>query len=146
MSWATCYSGSNNIHFNDPPIMMDGRNYASWQPGAVINEQIRKDNGIHTNWSYRQYLTKNASDIMNMNRFETCQDLGLPTHFYSIQTPASQVPILMKSNYNTMSPGYGYFDSDLKNPYLSREQLEGRMVAPNMIQPNVSGIVNMLPF
>ena len=28
MSWGTCYSGSNNIHFGFPPIMTDGRNYA----------------------------------------------------------------------------------------------------------------------
>ena len=42
MSWGTCYAGSNNIHFDFPPIMADGRNYATWQPGAVINENITK--------------------------------------------------------------------------------------------------------
>ena len=26
MSWGTCYSGSNNIHFNFPAIMDDSRN------------------------------------------------------------------------------------------------------------------------
>ena len=64
MSWGTCYSGSNNIHFGYPPIMNDGRNYASWQPGAVINEQIRKDENITTNWQYRKYLTDNADSII----------------------------------------------------------------------------------
>jgi len=50
MSWATCYSGSNNINFNFPPIMADGRNYATWQPDAVINERIQKQEGtFHTN-------------------------------------------------------------------------------------------------
>ena len=39
MSWGTCYAGSNNIHFDFPPIMMDGRNFAKWQPGAAINEK-----------------------------------------------------------------------------------------------------------
>jgi hypothetical protein len=43
MSWAVCYSGSNNIHFNFPPIMADGRNYASWQPDAVINNRIQSN-------------------------------------------------------------------------------------------------------
>ena len=43
MSWGTCYQGSNNIHFDFPPIMTDGRNFAKWQPGAVINENIRKE-------------------------------------------------------------------------------------------------------
>ena len=60
MSWGTCKSGSNNIHFDYPPIMMDGRNYSKWQPGAVLNEEIRKNNDIHTNWQYRSYLMNNA--------------------------------------------------------------------------------------
>lgn len=145
MSWGTCYSASNNIHFNSPPIMMDGRNFSSWKPESTINQQIRMDHNIHSNWSYRQYLTTNASDIMNLNRSEYCQELGLPTHFFSLQTPASNVPILMKSNFNTLSPGYGYFDSDLKNPYLSREQLEARLVAPNLIpSPSYSGLVESM--
>ena len=46
MSWGTCYQGSNNIHFDFPPIMMDGRNFAKWQPGAAINEKIRKERQI----------------------------------------------------------------------------------------------------
>ena len=25
MSWATCYSGSNNVYLNKPPLMSDGR-------------------------------------------------------------------------------------------------------------------------
>ena len=49
MSWGTCYSGSNNIHFDSPPIMADGRNYASWQPGAVLNKEIKEKEGIKTN-------------------------------------------------------------------------------------------------
>ena len=28
MSWATCYSNLNNVYYNFPPIMHDGRNYA----------------------------------------------------------------------------------------------------------------------
>ena len=49
MSWATCSAGSNNIHFNYPPLMNDGRNYSSWQPGAVINENIRAYSNIKSN-------------------------------------------------------------------------------------------------
>ncbi len=46
MSWATCYTASNNIHFDFPPIMADGRNYASWKTSAIMNEKIRYDAGI----------------------------------------------------------------------------------------------------
>ena len=68
MSWGTCTNGSNNIHFDFPPIMNDGRNFATWQPGAVINKQIRKENNINTNSQYRQFLTENADSIIKANQ------------------------------------------------------------------------------
>ena len=132
MSWATCYSGSNNVHFNFPPIMADGRNYASWQPEAVINERIQKQEGIHNNWSYRQYLQKNGQQIMKYNNLEACYDLGLSPHVPSDKSPSSNVPYLYKSTFDGSQPGYGYPTSDLKNPYLSREQLNSRLVAPSI--------------
>lgn len=39
MSWATCYSGSNNIHSDYPALMSDGRHFTDWRLGAVINEK-----------------------------------------------------------------------------------------------------------
>ena len=72
MTWGTCYSGSNNIHFDFPPIMTDGRNYATWQPGAVINQQIKKQANIKSNWQYRKYLTDNADSIIKYNQLEAC--------------------------------------------------------------------------
>lgn len=132
MSWATCYSGSNNIHFNFPPIMADGRNYASWQPEAVINERIQKQEGIQSNWAYRNYLQNNGIQIMKYNNLEACYDLGLDPHYSSSKNPSSNVPYLYKSTYDSSSPGYNYPTSDLKNPYLSREQLNARMIAPSI--------------
>jgi hypothetical protein len=142
MSWGTCYSGSNNIHFNFPPIMSDGRNYSSWQPDAVVNERIQKQEHITTNWSYRQFLTNNAQQIMKYNNQEACADLGLNPHIQTNKTPSSNVPHMFTSVMDTRTPGYGYPTSDLKNPYLSREQLQSKMVSPaiyypeNMISPN----------
>ena len=132
MAWATCYSGSNNIHFNFPPIMADGRNFASWQPDAVVNNRIREQEHITSNWQYRQFLTHNADQIIKYNNMEACQELGLPSHFNTDKTPATNVPMLYKSSYDTSKPGYGYCNSDLKNPYLSREQLQSRMIAPSV--------------
>ena len=70
MSWGTCYSGSNNIHFNFPPIMMDGRNFSSWQAEAIINERIQKKENINTNWDYRKFLTQNGVEIMKIDNQE----------------------------------------------------------------------------
>jgi hypothetical protein len=144
MSWATCYSGSNNTHFNFPPIMADGRLYASWQPEAVINRRIQKEENIHSNWSYRQYMQKNGLEIMKYNNSEACYDLGLDTHVQTGATPSSNVPYKFNSIYDTSRPGYGYPNSDLKNPYISREQLNARLVAPSI--PPLRKVEPNLPF
>jgi hypothetical protein len=65
---------TNNRFPNFPPIMADGRNFAKWQPGAVINQQIRNDNNIKSNWQYRQYLTTNADSIIKSNQLEACDE------------------------------------------------------------------------
>ena len=132
MSWATCYSGSNNIHFNFPPIMADGRTYSSWQPEAVVNQKIQNDAGIKTSWQYRQYLTNNASTIMKMNNKEACNALGLPVHTKVNNTPSSNVPHLYTSVMDTENPGFGYPTSDLRSPYLTREQLQARTITPSI--------------
>ena len=67
MSWATCYNSSNNIHFNFPPIMADGRNFASWQPEAVVNQRIQEQENITSSWAYRQFMTNNGIQIMKYN-------------------------------------------------------------------------------
>ena len=141
MSWATCFSGSNNIHFNFPPIMQDGRTYSSYQPEAVVNQRIQEVNNINTNWKYRQFLTQNADQIMQFNTTEACYTLGLNPHYATNATPSSNVPFLYKSTFDTSSPGFGYPTSDLKNPYLSRQQLEARMISPSITMNNATGPV-----
>lgn len=136
MSWATCFSGSNNIHFNYPPIMADGRNYSSWQPEAAVNKSIQNKEGIKSNWQYRQYMQKNGLQIMKYNSQEACNNLGLPCHQQTDNTPSSNVPHKYKSTFDTNNPGFGYCNSDLKNPYLSREQLNARMISPSIVVPN----------
>jgi len=133
-SW-TCYSGSNNIHFNYPPIISDGRLFTSYQPEAVINERIQQNAKINSNWSYRRYLQQNGVQIMNYNNQEACNILGLEQHINSNATPSSNIPYIFKSSFDTSKPGFGYCNSDLKSPYLSREKLNARLVAPS-INPN----------
>jgi hypothetical protein len=132
MSWATCYSGCNNTHFNLPPIMSDGRNYASWQPEAAVNKNIQVQENIHSNWEYRKYMQNNGLKIMKYNTLEACYDLGLNPHINTDATPSSNVPHKFKNIFDTSEPGFGYCNSDLKNPYLTREQLNSRLVSPSI--------------
>ena len=136
MSWGTCYSGSNNIHFNFPPIMADGRNYSTWQPGAVINEKIRENNDIKSNWDYRTFLQNNAVKIMQTNSISACNNCGAcPPVYMGSQNPISQssVPFVFASPLDNSLP-FGYETSDLKNMYLSRNELQSRMSAPHISQ------------
>ena len=135
MSWSVCYSGSNNVDFNFPAIMNDGRNWSSFQPEAVINNRIQKKDGIQSNWGYRKYLQNNGLQIMNYNNQEACYALGLDPHVNSDKTPSDNVPFTFKGTFDTGKPGFGYCNSDLKNPYLSREQLNSRLISPS-INPN----------
>ena len=135
-NWGTCYSGSNNIHFDFPPIMQDGRIYSSWQPEAVVNQRIQKEENIKTNWDYRQFLTNNALQAMKFNSMQACYDLGLPCHTQTNKTPSSNVPYEFKSTFDNSEPGFGYNNSDLKRLYLTSEQLNARLIAPSVSIPS----------
>jgi len=130
--WEKCYNVSNNYDFNSPAKMSDGRLWSEWSPDAVVNERIQRKEGIQSNWQYRQYLQKNGLQIMNYNNQEACYTLGLDPHVNTGKTPSSNVPYTFKGTFDSSTPGFGYCNSDLKNPYLSREQLNSRLIAPSI--------------
>jgi hypothetical protein len=130
MSWGTAYSGSNNIHFNFPPIMEDGRTFSSWVPGSAINDQLKATHNIQSNWDYRQFLMHNSDNIIEGNM----QQAFYQTGYVSIQNqPVTNSPFLYASVADKNQP-YGYEDSDLKNIYMTRETLQSRMVSPVITQ------------
>jgi hypothetical protein len=130
--WENCYNASNNYDFNSPAKMADGRLWSQWQPDALVNERIQMKEGIRSNWGYRQFLQQNGLQIMNYNNIEACYTLGLDPHVDTGKTPSDNVPYRFKGTFDTSKPGFGYCNSDLKNPYLSREQLNARLIAPSI--------------
>jgi len=122
---------------------MDGRNFASWQPEAVVNNHIQQQEGINTNWDYRRYMQHNGLQIMKFNTSEACYEMGLDPHTTTNSTPSSNVPFMYKSSFDTSRPGFGYNNSDLKNPYLTREQLNARMISPSVSAASIQEIVNV---
>lgn len=134
MSWGTCYSGSNNIHFDFPPIMADGRNYTSWQPGTKISEDIRTQAGIKSNWQYRKYMQDNADTVVKYNQLAACDQCCSCTAQYGVENETQKnTPFLYKSCVENSQP-FGYENSDLKSLYLSSHQLQSRMFTPVMTQ------------
>jgi hypothetical protein len=126
---------SNSKYDGFPPLMADGRTItASYQPEGVLNEHLLREIGVESNWQYRNYLTKNAKEIMKYNCIQTATDSGYLKRYADLGTaPTYSTPFVYPTFDNKQKPK-GYQDSDLKELYLSRDQLQARMVAPEITQ------------
>lgn len=126
---------SNNKYDNFPPLMSDGRTItSSWQPEAVLNNYLLKEIGVETNWQYRQYMIKNAKDIMKYNCIQASTDSGYVKRYSDLMSSSTySTPYIVSSLVDNTRPT-GYETSDLKETYLTREQLQSRMVAPELTQ------------
>lgn len=133
---------TNNKYPEFPPLMADGRSVtASWQPESTINADLIQSNGITSNWQYRKYLMQNAQQIMEYNFRESSNDVGyykrpidLPTMQSNSVSGIKQQPYVYSSVLDNTKP-LGYASSDLKEMYLTREQLNARKIAPVVSQP-----------
>lgn len=125
---------TNNKYDSVPPLMSDGRAIqAAYQPLDVANLAQLNASGVKTNWEYRRYLTANALDIMRQNYLETSNDCGYVARFADVAgytTPQS----FTGNNEDRIRNSKGYETSDLKELYLSKEQLNARMIAPELTQ------------
>ncbi len=130
MNWGSCYNGSNNIHFDSPSLMSDGRNYASWKPDAQVNNELRHANGIKSNWEYRKYLQNNADKIIEYNQVEACNGCSsCPVNAYNASSISDiKPPVLYKS-----------CNSDMKSLYLTEYELQSRMKTPVLTQEQLLG-------
>jgi hypothetical protein len=122
-------------------MMNDGRSIvSSWQPESHMNKVHKEQNNIKSNWEYRQYLTKNANNMMAKEFNESANDTGYnmkssqkPNIQSNEVTGYSNYPYSFKSVLDETKPT-GYVESDLKTTYLSREQLQSRQISPVITQ------------
>jgi hypothetical protein len=106
---------TNNIYPDYAPLMHDGRSIlASFQPQAEWNNQVLKESGIQTNWEYRQFLSKNARKIMEQNFRLASNDIGYFQRYSQETVPSA-------------TQNYRQPPSDLRQLYLTREQLDARI-------------------
>ena len=125
---------THNLYKDFPPLMSDGRSLvASWQQESVTNHNLEKNGGFTSNWQYRKYLTENSKAIVEQNKLESFNDVGYVSRFIEPPSQEAQVPHLYKSYLDTAKP-FGYQTSDLKEMYLSKEQLNARKMAPAITQ------------
>lgn len=122
--------GTNNRHKDFPSLMSDGRSIISnTQNVAILNQKLLTENGITTNWKYRQYMIKNANTIMEYNYRESSNDTGYIIPPVKKFDKASHLihPYTFDSLNDKSKP---YQTSDLKELYLTREQMNAKKVIP----------------
>ena len=133
MTWGTCYKGSNNIHFNYPPLMNDGRNYSNYEAGASLDNKLKKNANIENNSDYRKYLQTNADLIIKNNQLTACHECSVcPYYLNSNKNLSNTQPYIFDSIVSNDQP-FGYESSDLKNIYLSQQVLNAEIHAPRFI-------------
>ena len=130
MSWATCYSGSNNIHHSAPALMSDQRIFTTYVTACDINKSLRHKEGITNNYNYRQYLQKNALQIMGSNTNSAMMCSNKPC---SKASSENQNKYFFGDCYDKSQP-FGYETSDLKNMHLTRENLSKNLSGPIITQ------------
>ena len=130
MSWATNYQNSkdaNNVFTNVPANMADGRFLKVDQD--VLNKETMEELNMKTNGDYRKYLQNNAASIMKTNSITSHSNTGNMIYFKP--NDSHNPPFHYDNSLDRRQPA-GYNDSDLKNYYLSREQLNRNMVSPSI--------------
>lgn len=84
--------------------------FTDYTQNSIKNEQIKHQYGIDSNQSYREFLVKHATIIMNRN-FQETKSLEV-----------NRVPYMFLGIHDDSKPK-GYSESEIKNTYLSRERL-----------------------
>jgi hypothetical protein len=120
--WATQYKTSNNLNIPYPGILSDGRLFTDYSPSSVVNDYIKKLNGITDNNVYRDYLVKNTNMIMRNNMENTTKEnrLIVQRGTYNHGTP------YLYQTIDDMTKPIGYEESIPKNIFLSRQQLDDK--------------------
>lgn len=123
----------NNTYYTiDPQQQFQGFNYSSWQPEALTNNKILVETSITSNWKYRQYMQKNANQIMKYNTMESIYTSGNNPYTVLNTNPTNKSPYLYNSIHDTTNPAYGFKNSDLKQEYMTKQQMKSKMISPSI--------------
>lgn len=68
---SSCFRTSNNFYASAPPRMADGRHFTDYRPNCHLNNRIQTENQVSNSYEYRMFLTRNADDLMELNRKES---------------------------------------------------------------------------
>lgn len=125
---------TNNQYKGIPPKMSDSRSLvSSSQPISVTDYYLKNNN---SNWSYREYLKNNSIDIQKQMQNKSLNDVGYYQRFIKNisdypEITSSTIPYFYSSIIDNTQP-FGYQNSDVKQIYLTKEQLNARLMSPQI--------------
>ena len=96
------------------------------------NQEIQSNSGINSNWDYREYMQKNANQIMKYNTMQSIYTSGNNPYTVLNTNPTNNTPHLYNSVHDNKNPLYGFRNSDLKQDYTKKEQIKSRMISPSI--------------
>lgn len=124
---------SNNRYDGFPPLMSDGRSIvANGKSEPLSHNALLQQTGITNNAQYRDYMIKNAKQIM-MNDFRnSSNDTGFSEEgrFADYLLASVSGKHAKHASYVPTNDRIAFKSSDLKDIYLSREQLDARRDYP----------------
>lgn len=124
----------NNTTYYTMNMNMNNHVSPAWQPEGATNSKIIQDSNITSNWKYRQYIQKNASQIMKYNSMEAISASG-NNPYYTNQGQSqstSNIPQLYNSLHSQSVNQDISQDSDLKREFLNKQRLSARMISPSI--------------
>tara|TARA_Y100000389_G_C17123427_1_gene346602 strand:- start:162 stop:593 length:432 start_codon:yes stop_codon:yes gene_type:complete len=131
MEWTYIVKAKNNIHSDFPPLMSDSTLFTDWNTCCKTNNKLKKSSGITNNYNYRQWLINNGNSVMRTNRLNACNNANVKPSINNIFQKSDKY--IFRDCNDTARP-YGYETSDLKEIYLSKQELNEKLSAPIMTQ------------
>jgi hypothetical protein len=116
--WAT----QNNQSVNMPGVVSDGRLFTNYNADSIVTELTKQMNGLKSNEEYRRFLVQNTEAIMKQNYNQMAQENRTS---YAHEQFDYGHPHLYNSIQEDTKP-HGYEDTEVKQMYLSRQQLDDK--------------------
>lgn len=123
----------NNIYSNYPPLMSDSRYFTQHVGNQIMNDRMKLNQNIQSNFDYRMYLTHHGDEIIKHNQTRACNECGTCQYKPNTSSQNNTNKYMFKGITDAMTP-YGYENSDLKKEYIDRQSLQSRTYTPLLTQ------------
>jgi hypothetical protein len=134
-------NAKNNIHKHFPALMEDGNIYTNWHSASLTNDMLKTNSPHRDNYQYRQWLMRNAESVIKQNQVNSFADSC--TNINKFKSTSNSSKYIFRNCNDKITPP-GYETSDLKDIYLSKQELQERLKAPIMTQEELlkNGFIN----